>query len=55
MKWFSIWYYRYLFEKPFNFTKLICRFKNHPCGIIYHNPNGLEPNNHCKNCHDNLG
>lgn len=50
--WFNHYWYEYLFAKPFSFTALICRYKGHPCGSIYYNPNGLEPNRHCKNCGD---
>jgi hypothetical protein len=31
-----------------------CRMRGHPCGPIYHNPGGLEPNNHCKHCGDEI-
>jgi hypothetical protein len=33
----------------------VCRWRGHPCGTIFYNPNGYEPDNHCKNCGDNLG
>lgn len=56
MKWFSLWWYKYLFEKPFNFTKLLCRIRGHKCGIVWYTDSmALEPNMRCKNCDDNLG
>jgi len=62
MKWFTIWWYKYLFAKrtwlgkdiPF-YKVLWCRLKNHPSGVTWYNPNGLEPDMHCKNCGDDLG
>lgn len=50
-------WYQYLFA-PLNgdigWLKTIwCRLKNHPAGIIYYS-DGFEPNNHCKNCGDEL-
>lgn len=57
-KWIDIWWYRHLFAKPERGirwgTAIICRFKNHPCGPIYYNANGLEPDNRCRNCWDEL-
>jgi len=59
-KWFSIWWYKYLFAKPSNyfdvswFTAIWCRLRNHPAGVVYYNPSGWEPNYHCKNCGDEL-
>jgi hypothetical protein len=32
-----------------------CRWRSHPHGVIYYNPNGYEPNMHCKDCGDDLG
>ena len=31
-----------------------CRWKGHPCGSIYYNPGGYEPDIRCKNCYDEL-
>ena len=59
MKWLSIWWYKYLFEKPspyFDvslFTSIWCRLRNHPKGMIWFSC-GHEPNYHCKNCGDEL-
>lgn len=54
-RWWHITWYLYLFEKPFNITKLRCRYKGHPNGEIHFNPNGLEPDHRCKDCYDDLG
>jgi hypothetical protein len=32
-----------------------CRIKGHPNGRIHFNPGGLEPDNHCKDCGEDLG
>ena len=45
---------KYLFTKPFSLKALICRYKGHPYGVVWYNPNGLEPDMHCKNCGDDL-
>jgi len=62
MKWFQLWWWKYLFEpsnKHFGdigiFKRAICRARNHPCGVWWYNPQGLEPDMHCKNCGDDLG
>jgi len=34
--------------------RFYCRLRNHPCGAIYYNPNGLEPDSRCKHCGDYL-
>ena len=59
MKWFDVWWYKYLFGfELFRdnewLSRLVCRIKNHPCGIVYYNPNGFKPDNTCKNCGDEL-
>ena len=54
-KWFHIWWYQYLFEKPFDLRRLFCRMGNHKCGPVYYNTCGLEPNMRCQNCGDYIG
>lgn len=54
IKWVDPWWWKYLFEKPFDITKFWCRIRGHPMGPIYYNPGGWEPDNHCKNCGDEL-
>lgn len=53
-RWFDYTFYQYLFERPFDLTKLWCRIGYHKCGPVYYNPNGLEPDGHCKNCGDEI-
>jgi hypothetical protein len=60
LKWLSISWYIYLFEKPFHsrnwstrFSRLVCRVNGHP-GPVWTNMNGLEPDMHCKNCGEEL-
>ncbi len=62
MKWFTLNWWKYLFEKREHCSKdipmisvIICRARGHPCGVVWYNLNGLEPDMHCKNCGDDLG
>ena len=60
-------YCGYLFDKADNlrwssdnivedwWNRIICRIKHHPCGMIYYNPGGDEPDYRCKNCGDIIG
>jgi len=32
----------------------ICRVRNHPAGVVWHNPGGIEPDMHCRNCGEDL-
>lgn len=56
--WFYIPWYKYLFRRADNpqfcnkLKRIICRAKYHPCGPIYYNYNGYEPDDRCKNCGD---
>ena len=54
-KWFSKWWYQYLFENNTGLRNVICRIKGHQDGIIFYSAGGLEPDNHCSNCGENLG
>lgn len=36
------------------FIAIKCRADYHPNGQIYYNPNGLSPNEHCKDCGDEI-
>jgi hypothetical protein len=62
-RWFAIltsaegW--RYLREKPHNkswsWTVAFCRLKGHPNGVWWYNVGGFEPDNHCKDCGEDIG
>jgi hypothetical protein len=54
VSWFLPTHYVYIFSKPFNLTKMICRIKGHPNGPIFYNPNGLEPDGRCIDCGDEI-
>lgn len=54
-KWFTIYWYRYLFSGCTGIRNFICRMKGHPSGVIWFNSCGLEPDMHCKNCNEDLG
>ena len=58
MKWFSAWWYKYLFSEINGsiswFSTIWCRLRNHPAGVIWYTSE-WEPDMHCKNCGDNLG
>ena len=34
--------------------RIYCRYKGHPNGQVYYNPNGYEPDYHCKDCGDEI-
>lgn len=53
--WFYKDYRKYIFAKPFNFTKMICRIRQHPCGVWFYTLSQDEPDMQCKNCEDDLG
>jgi hypothetical protein len=46
---------KYIFSRPFTLRAAICRWRGHPCGVIWFNPGRLEPDMRCKNCEDDLG
>lgn len=60
------YFIRYLFHKADNplwchnnriidfCIRFKCRWNNHPCGAIYYNSFGIEPDSRCKNCGDDL-
>ena len=55
MKWFSIWWYKYLFKNNTGIRNIICRAKGHTYGVWWYNSHWLEPDMHCKNCGEDLG
>lgn len=55
IKWFYLDWYKYVFEKPYNKTKVWCRLRGHPYNIIWYNSSGIEPDTRCSNCLDDLG
>jgi hypothetical protein len=55
MKWFNIYWYKYLFKDCTGIRNFICRINGHSCGVIWYNSTGLEPDMHCKNCYEDLG
>jgi hypothetical protein len=67
IKLFDIYFHYYLFRKADNllwcsdnriidwWKRLKCRINNHPCGCIYYNPSGYEPDGRCINCGDEIG
>jgi len=59
MHWFTFGWWKYLLAKPaWGTTRrdaFWCRVQNHPAGIVWFNPGGLEPDMHCKNCGDYIG
>jgi len=63
----NIYFYQYLFAKADNpkwssnnriidfWNRLKCRINRHPCGCIFYNPSGYEPDGRCINCGDEIG
>ena len=58
MHWITLDWWKYLLEPPApdisHWTAFWCRAKGH-AGVIFYNPWEMEPDMHCKNCHDDLG
>jgi hypothetical protein len=62
MKWLTYLWWNYLItgrcypkDKPvIGWRQFWCRLRGHPCGPIWYNPGGLEPDMSCKNCGDQL-
>ena len=60
-KWFNRGWYQYLrMRTPYSkdvprWAHLWCRIRNHPHGVVYYNPSGLEPDMRCKDCGEDLG
>lgn len=60
MKWLSIEYWKYLLRPADRknyasfWTRLKCRYKQHPAGVWWYNPNGTKPDLSCKTCGDLL-
>lgn len=52
-------FWKYLLAKKSSesswFKVIKCRLQKHKHGVIWYNPNQIEPDMHCKNCGDNLG
>lgn len=62
MHWFRVDWWKYLLERRRGdrhyrgvLLTFLCRARGHPFGVWWYNPNGLEPDMHCKNCGDDLG
>jgi len=60
MHWLTKEWWSYLFQsKSYKdiswFTILKCRIKGHPCGVIWYNPCGVEPDMTCRDCGDDRG
>lgn len=47
--------WQYLLACPLTWTTFWCRWRYHPAGPIFYNPNGLEPDDRCRNCGDHIG
>lgn len=48
-------WWKYVLSKNNRTLKsIICRIRNHPCGVTWFSY-GNEPDMHCKNCGDDLG
>lgn len=52
--WFTKSWYAYIFEKPWDIRKIICRARGH-AGVVFYNSSGYEPDMTCKFCDDDLG
>lgn len=64
MHWFTLGWWKYVFahvetryndERFYRLRVYLCRARGHPYGVVFYNPNGLEPDMTCKNCGEDLG
>jgi len=60
INWLTPGWYKYLFAKRASkdilwLVVLKCRMRGHPCGVVWYNVSGLEPDMTCKVCGDDLG
>jgi hypothetical protein len=55
INWIDICWYRYLFQSPWTWRRVLCRIGGHRAGVVYYNAGGSEPDMHCKNCGEDLG
>lgn len=69
-RWLTRDWYAYLLRRPDHYDRALgwaytnrvadyanrvwCRLRGHPAGVIWFNPGALEPDNHCKNCGDEI-
>lgn len=35
--------------------RFLCRWRHHPCGVVFYNTGGTEPDMHCLGCGEDLG
>jgi len=60
LRWLDEEFYQYLFRKADNpnfcgwWERLKCRINYHPCGCVFYNPGGYEPDERCQDCGDNI-
>lgn len=54
-KWLDPSWYRYIFKPWKGLRVMWCRMRGHPCGVVWFNPGGLEPDMTCLNCEEDLG
>jgi hypothetical protein len=59
LTWFRPSWWKYLLEPPRGglgrLATIRCRAMGHPCGPVWYNCSGLEPDWRCRDCGDNLG
>lgn len=62
MRWLHKDWWLYLLERPkenrslmFYLKRILCRYRDHPMGIIWYNIGGSEPDMRCKGCREDLG
>ena len=55
MKYFSWWWYKYLWESE-DLVNMWCRIKGHPRGVWFYNtdPTATEPDMTCKDCGEEI-
>jgi len=53
-KWFSLWWYRYLFDGCTGWRNFWCRARGHR-PVVWYTLSSMEPDMHCSHCDEDLG
>ena len=53
-KWFTLWWWKYLFTDNYGIRNIICRVNGHR-HVSWYTTHAVEPDMHCENCGEDLG
>ena len=54
-RWLTVSWWQYLLTDCKGWENFWCRAKGHPCGVVWYNAGGDEPDMRCQDCGENLG